>query len=219
MSWFKSVSLSGEDVFDENADELNLQSREWSSNMKKRVRDGYVDGVDAGEEASLQPGFNLGFSEGAAQTVDVGRLKGIVTAIRCWCQSQHPEHPAVQTVSDLLHQVNLHEDSIMERIRRTLENPPASVSDISESMEDLGVMQEGENCCGGERCKETDCCKGGDKMDTDIPQQPRRCCPGFSDASDSEDKLTGLLQQCTQIVTELGLPPELRAYIETMRKM
>ncbi|KAJ0059768.1 hypothetical protein NL108_011239, partial [Boleophthalmus pectinirostris] len=41
--------------------------------------DGYVDGVDAGEEASLQPGFNLGFKEGAGQTVVVGRLKGIVT--------------------------------------------------------------------------------------------------------------------------------------------
>uniref|UniRef100_A0A3B4AI50 Essential protein Yae1 N-terminal domain-containing protein n=2 Tax=Periophthalmus magnuspinnatus TaxID=409849 RepID=A0A3B4AI50_9GOBI len=79
MSWFKSLSFSGEDVFDENADELNLQSREWSSNMKRRVRDGYVDGVDAGEEASLQSGFNLGFREGAAQTVVVGRLKGIVT--------------------------------------------------------------------------------------------------------------------------------------------
>jgi len=37
-----------------------------------------VDGVDTGEEASLQVGFNLGFKEGAAQTVAVGRLRGIV---------------------------------------------------------------------------------------------------------------------------------------------
>lgn len=37
-----------------------------------------MDGVDAGEEASLQVGFNLGHREGAAQTVAVGRLKGIV---------------------------------------------------------------------------------------------------------------------------------------------
>lgn len=41
-------------------------------------QDGYVDGVDAGEEASLQVGFKLGFREGAAQTAAVGRLKGIV---------------------------------------------------------------------------------------------------------------------------------------------
>lgn len=219
MSWFKSVSFSGEDVFDENADELNLQSREWSSNMKKRVRDGYVDGIDAGEEASLQPGFNLGFREGAAQTVNVGCLKGIITAIRCWCQSQHLEHPAVERVSELLHQVTQHEDSIMESIRRTLENPPASVSDISESMEDLGAMQTGGGCCGDEGCKNTDCCKGGDKMDTDVPQQPHRPSPGSSESSNSEDKLVALLRQCAQIVTELGLPPELTAYIQTIRKI
>lgn len=216
MSWFKS--LSGEDVFDENADELQLQSREWASNMKKRVKDGYVDGIDAGEDDSLQPGFNLGFKEGAAQTVDVGRLKGIVTAIRCWCQSQHLEHPAVQTMSDLLHQVNQHEESIMVGIRRTLENPPASVSDISESMEDLEVMQAGGSCCDGERCNEMDCCQEGDKMDTDIPQQPHRSCSHSSDSSNSEDKLEALLQRCIQTVIELGLPPELIAYVETIQR-
>lgn len=41
-------------------------------------QDGYVDGADAGEEASLSVGFKVGFREGAAQTVVVGRLKGIV---------------------------------------------------------------------------------------------------------------------------------------------
>lgn len=41
-------------------------------------QDGYVDGVDTGEDASLQVGFSLGFKEGAAQTVAVGRLRGIV---------------------------------------------------------------------------------------------------------------------------------------------
>lgn len=38
MSWVRSISYSGEDVFDENADDLNLLNREWMSNMKKRVR-------------------------------------------------------------------------------------------------------------------------------------------------------------------------------------
>ncbi|CAN9506393.1 unnamed protein product [Ophioblennius macclurei] len=78
MSWVKAASFNGEDVFDENGDELSLQSKEWMSNMKKRVKDGYVDGVDAGEEASLQAGFDQGFREGAAQTAAVGRLKGVV---------------------------------------------------------------------------------------------------------------------------------------------
>uniref|UniRef100_A0A3Q0SCF7 OTU deubiquitinase with linear linkage specificity a n=1 Tax=Amphilophus citrinellus TaxID=61819 RepID=A0A3Q0SCF7_AMPCI len=38
MSWVKAVSLSGEDVFDESADDLSLQNKEWTSNMKKRLK-------------------------------------------------------------------------------------------------------------------------------------------------------------------------------------
>lgn len=38
MSWIKAVPSSGDDVFDENADDISLLSREWASNMKKRVR-------------------------------------------------------------------------------------------------------------------------------------------------------------------------------------
>lgn len=38
MSWVKALPMSGDDVFDESADELSLQSKEWTSNMKKRLR-------------------------------------------------------------------------------------------------------------------------------------------------------------------------------------
>lgn len=38
MSWVKAASFNGEDVFDENADDLYLQSKEWASNMKKRIK-------------------------------------------------------------------------------------------------------------------------------------------------------------------------------------
>lgn len=38
MSWVKAASFSGDDVFDENADDINLLNREWASNMKRRIR-------------------------------------------------------------------------------------------------------------------------------------------------------------------------------------
>lgn len=38
MSWLKAASTSGDDVFDENADEMSVMSKEWVTNMKKRVR-------------------------------------------------------------------------------------------------------------------------------------------------------------------------------------
>lgn len=38
MSWLKAVSACGDDVFDEDADDMSVISNEWVSNMKKRVR-------------------------------------------------------------------------------------------------------------------------------------------------------------------------------------
>ncbi|XP_029979814.1 OTU deubiquitinase with linear linkage specificity a [Sphaeramia orbicularis] len=219
MSWVRSISYSGEDVFDENADDLNLQSREWISNMKKRVKDGYVDGVDAGEEASLQLGFNIGFREGAAQTVPVGRLKGIVSAIWCWWQIHHPETPVPSSVTDLLHQVVQHEDTIMEGIRKSLENPPPSVSDVSESMESLEVDQ-ADPSCRGEGCNNAGCCKRGEQMDLDVPHQPQRLSSGSADCSlNSGESLNVLLQRCMDLVSEFGLPPELISHIQDLKKI
>ncbi|XP_070784552.1 OTU deubiquitinase with linear linkage specificity a [Enoplosus armatus] len=219
MSWIKAVSYNGEDVFDENADDLSLQNQEWTSNMKKRVRDGYVDGVDAGEEASLQVGFNMGFREGAAQTAAVGRLKGVVSAIWCWCQIQHPETPIPASVTDLLQRVSQHEDTVMDGIRKSLENPPPSVGVISESMEDLEVKQADSGCC-GEGCKETDCCRRGEKMDPDVPQHHQKLCSGSTDcSSSSSESLNYLLQRCMDLVLELGLPQELISHIQELKNM
>ncbi|KAM9712498.1 OTU deubiquitinase with linear linkage specificity a [Menidia menidia] len=221
MSWVKASSFSGEDVFDENADELNLQTKEWTSNMKKRVKDGYVDGVEAGEEASLQVGFNLGFREGAAQTVAVGRLKGIVSAIWCWCQIQRPESPVPASVTGLLQRVAQHEDRITDAIRKALENPPPSVSDVSESMEDLEV-ERADRCSGAEGCKEQNCCGRGGDMDLDLdrPRHSQSSCPGNAvSPPGSGEGLHLLLQSCEDLVSELGLPRELLAHINELRNI
>lgn len=218
MSWLKAASSTGEDVFDENGDELNLQTKEWTSNMKKRIKDGYVDGIDAGQEASLQVGFNQGFREGAAQTVAVGRLKGIVSAIWCWCQIQHPETPVPASVIDLLQRVTQHEDQIMDGIRRALENPPPSVSDVSESMEDLEVEQASGQCTEG--FKKSDCCRSAEKMHLGDSGQRQHFSSRSTDSSfSSNEGLNHLLQRCTDLVSELGLPHGLINLIEELRSM
>lgn len=38
MSSVESISYIGDDVFDETADDISLLNREWTLNMKKRVR-------------------------------------------------------------------------------------------------------------------------------------------------------------------------------------
>ncbi|XP_034003941.1 OTU deubiquitinase with linear linkage specificity a isoform X2 [Trematomus bernacchii] len=140
-------------------------------------------------------------------------------AIWCWCQTQHPESPLPASVTHLLQQVSQHEDTIMEGIKNTLENPPPSVSAVSESMEDLEVEQ-ADPSCGGEGCKETDCCRTADKMDQDVPQQPQRLCSGSTDCSSrSSDTLKYLLQRCMDLVSELGLPEDLVSHIQELNNV
>ncbi|XP_026148030.1 OTU deubiquitinase with linear linkage specificity a [Mastacembelus armatus] len=219
MSWTKAALFSGEDVFDEYADDLSLQSKEWTCNMKKRVRDGFVDGVDAGEQASLQAGFDLGFREGAAQTAAVGRLKGIASAIWCWCQIQYPEKPVPASVTELLQQVAQHEDKVMVDISNPLETPAPSVSSISESMEDLDMEQTDSNFC-REGCKEIDCCKTEEQMDLGVPHQPQKLWSGSTYCSPSSgESLKQLQQRCMDVVTELGLPQELVGHIQELNNI
>lgn len=217
MSWVKAASFSEDDVFDENGDELSLQRKEWASNMKKRTRDGYVDGVDAGEEASLQAGFNQGFREGAAQTAGVGRLRGIVFAISCWYQIKHPENPVPACVSDLLQQVTKHEDQIIDGIKRALENPPPSVSDVSESMEDLEM---GPSDCPEGACKDSDCCRTVEKMEMDSSQEHKGVGLESTDTSSTvEERLNLLVQKCMDVVLELELPRDLLTHIEEIKRL
>ncbi|XP_037612572.1 OTU deubiquitinase with linear linkage specificity a isoform X2 [Sebastes umbrosus] len=239
MSWVNAATKS-EDVFDEDGDEFSLMEKDWASNKKKRTRDGFVDGADHGEDAALLPGFNIGFHEGAAQTVATGRLKGVVSAISCWCQIQHPESPVPASVTDLLQRVSKHEDAIREGIRRAMEDPPPSVSSVSESMEDLEVKPVDPGCCGGEGCKETDCCKKGEpgccggegsketdcckkgeNMDLPVSHQKQKLGSGSTDcsSSSSSESLSHLLQLCMDLVSELGLPQELIGHIQEMENM
>ena len=141
------------------------------------------------------------------------------SAIWCWCQIHHPENPVPSSVTDLLQQVTQHEDQIVDDIRKALENPPPSVSDVSESMEDLEVERSDPGHC-GEGCSESFCCKNAEKMDLSGPHQPQNLCPGSTDCSSSAGEgLNLLLQRCMNLVSELGLPQELIGHIQELRNM
>lgn len=134
------------------------------------------------------------------------------SAIWCWCQIQHPEKPVPSSVTDLLHRVTQHEDRIANGIKNALENPPPSVSDVSESMEDLEVERADRGCC-KQHCEESDCCRKGETMDSDFPHRPQRICSG------STEELHLLLQCCVDVVSELGMPQDLIGHIEELRKL
>ncbi|KAI2649122.1 hypothetical protein H4Q32_020334 [Labeo rohita] len=218
MSWVKSVA-SSEDVFDEEVDDISLQNKEWKYNMEKRAKDGFRDGSDAGKEASLQAGFNMGYTEGATKMKVIGQLKGIMSAVRCWCQVQLPGSPALASATDLLQKLETHEDRLVEAMRKAQQRPPPSVTEMVDDMQDLNVEQrnEGEesrcsnsgDCCGKDKAN-NDCCGNVRIVNED---SARALCHGSFSTGES---LKQLLNCCLDLVTELGLPEELKLHIQQL---
>lgn len=212
MSWVKSVA-SSEDVFDEDVDDISLLNKEWKYNMEKRAKDGFRDGADAGKESSLQVGFNMGYREGATKIRAIGQLKGIMSAVRCWCQVQLPGSPALASVTDLLQRVEKHEDGLVEAMRKAQKKPPSNVTDMLDDMEDLKVEQRDHSEDSGSCNKDGDCCGNDGGID---------CCGMDKDSSrivsqssfSIGDSFEQLLKFCLDLVTELGLPEELKCHIQ-----
>ncbi|XP_067290411.1 OTU deubiquitinase with linear linkage specificity a [Pseudorasbora parva] len=204
MSWVKSVA-SSEDVFDEDVDDISLQNKEWKYNMEKRAKDGFRDGIDAGKEASLQAGFNMGYREGATKMTLIGQLKGIMSAVRCWCQVQLPGSPALASVTDLLQRLEAHEEDLVEAMRKAQQKPIPSVTEMVDDMEDLIVEQRDQD-------EESRCSKNAD------------CCGNAGSVSEDSQRLLShgslstrqLLKCCLDLVTELGLPEELKLHIQQL---
>ncbi|KAI7792331.1 OTU deubiquitinase with linear linkage specificity a [Triplophysa rosa] len=211
MSWVKSVA-SSEDVFDEDVDDISLLNKEWKCNMEKRAKDGFRDGTDAGKEASLQVGFNMGYSEGATKMRAIGQLKGIMSAVRCWCHSQLPGSPAWASVTDLLQKVEKHEEGLVEAMRKAQEKPPPNVTEMVDDMEDLNVEQRNHSGDSGSCTKDGDCCgNDGEIACCGMEEDSRIVSQKSSSLADSFEQL---LKCCLDLVTELGLPEELKCHIQ-----
>lgn len=136
------------------------------------------------------------------------------SAVWCWCQIQHPEHPASPRVVDLLQQVTRHEEGIVDGVRKALENPPPSVSDVTDTMEDLEVKPAGAGC------ERSDCCRSEQEMDSDGCQHQQNLYSEPSGASSGScEGLELLVQRLMELVSELGLPQELLGHIEELRNL
>ncbi|KAL2085614.1 hypothetical protein ACEWY4_018934 [Coilia grayii] len=213
MSWVKSLAAGNEDVFDEDADDTSLQNKEWKQNMDKRVKDGYRDGVDAGKEETLQSGFNEGFRQGAIRMKAIGQLKGIVSALQCWCQRPPVESSATACISSLMQDVVQHEEAVLEAMKRAQERPVPTVGDVAEGMEDLEMavdqgpaqaLSEPPQALG---CGKSDCCR------TDT-----HCSEGQSSCSSAAVvSLEELAIRCAELVTQLGLPEEFVYHVQQLK--
>ncbi|KAK6492153.1 protein YAE1-like protein [Huso huso] len=220
MSWVKAVPSFGEDVFDEDMDDINLQQKEWKSNMEKRIKDGYRDGMDAGKEASLQHGFNQGYKEGASRMGVIGQLKGILSALQSWCQLQKKDSNTTARVSHLLQEVDQQEERMTEKLKNSQQQ--THMGELTDIIEDMGIAKptqepDSESCS---NTKGTDYCNsGGEAGQNRCKSQSASsgCCqPSSETVNVTQQNLGQLLMQCIDLVGELGLPAELMQHIHQL---
>ncbi|XP_026860173.2 OTU deubiquitinase with linear linkage specificity a [Electrophorus electricus] len=214
--------MSSDDVFDEDMDDISLQNKEWSSNMEKRTKDGFRDGVDAGKEASLQVGFNLGYREGAIKIKAVGQLKGIISAVQCWTQSRASGSAALSSVTELLRRVERHEEDLLEAMRRVQEQPPVSMSEVVGDLEELFVGRRDQGgsfgCCQGDHASSNHCGRDEESRSSLQAEDAAEGLPGIHSQGSllMRDSLEQLLHSCTVLLTEMGLPEELTHHVQQL---
>ncbi|XP_027511676.1 protein YAE1 homolog isoform X1 [Corapipo altera] len=137
MSWVQAaVSRSNEDIFDEDADEMYLLQKEWNSTMKKRLKEGYRDGVEAGKELALQKGFNQGYRHGAELMITCGQFKGTLNALLSWCRFNGHDS-ALSKITNLLDVVGKHEEDVLKYLNSTEEQP--HLRHVLDSVEDMDL--------------------------------------------------------------------------------
>uniref|UniRef100_A0A8C5IXI5 YAE1 maturation factor of ABCE1 n=1 Tax=Junco hyemalis TaxID=40217 RepID=A0A8C5IXI5_JUNHY len=137
MSWVQvAVSQASEDIFDEDADEMYLLQKEWNSTMKKRLKEGYRDGVEAGKELALQTGFNQGYRHGAELMITCGQFKGTLNALLSWCHFNGHDS-ALSMINNLLDVVGKHEDDVLKYLNSTEEQP--HLGHILDSVQDMDL--------------------------------------------------------------------------------
>ncbi|NXI67976.1 YAED1 protein, partial [Anseranas semipalmata] len=220
MSWVQvAVNRSSEDIFDEDADEMYLVQKEWNSTMKKRLKEGYRDGVEAGKELALQEGFNEGYRQGAELMVTCGQFRGTLNALSSWCHLNGHDS-ALSKINNLLDVLGKHEEDLLKCLNSIQQQP--HFGDILDSVEDMDlshaapagtkynevntrkyehVGSSGENCCrnnGEDGSLQSECSK------TEL-------------CTDSErSSLAWVKKQTVWLVEQLGLSMDILSHVQQL---
>ncbi|NXK88222.1 YAED1 protein, partial [Formicarius rufipectus] len=220
MSWVQAaVSQASEDVFDEDADEMYLLQKEWNSTMKKRLKEGYRDGVEAGKGHALQKGFNQGYRRGAELMVPCGQLKGTLNALLSWCHF-NGHNSALSKIKNLLDVVGKHEEDVLKYLDSTEEQP--HLGHILDSVEDMDLnhtASAGAEYKEAEDGKQEDCCSSGKDIcrsngEADCWQS--ECSKANLCMDPERSALAWVKEQTVWLVEQLGLSLDILHHIQQL---
>ncbi|XP_025977211.1 protein YAE1 homolog [Dromaius novaehollandiae] len=221
MSWVKvAVSQSSEDIFDEDADEIYIAQKEWNSTMKKRSKEGYRDGIEAGKELALQEGFNQGYRQGAELMVTCGQFRGTLNALLSWCHLNGHDS-SLSKINHLLDVVGKHEEDVLKYLNSLQEQP--HLGDILDFVQDMDLS---DTAPAGTDCDATKagkyehtgssgktCCRNKGKDDS---LQSERSKAKFGTNPERLETLAWVKEQTMWLIEQLGLSLDMLHHIQQL---
>lgn len=218
MPWLQAVQPpKGDDVFDEEADDMHISQQEWKSTMEKRVKEGYRDGIDAGKADSLQQGFNEGYREGLAVLMASGTLKGCLWALKCWsCLLETSSYLSTE-IDNLLQAVGRLEESASRSLATTSLQPHPG--ELADSIKDMSLNQSAgpREHSDSKEGRSAECCsdaKGFPCKRSDGPSSaPPECCRKAQEAL-----LKKLVSRTLSVAKDMNMSEELMNVLQSLKK-
>nr|XP_033780096.1 protein YAE1 homolog [Geotrypetes seraphini] len=223
MSWLGAAGIGkcSDEVFDEEANELQLAQREWTNVMEQRAKEGYRDGVDAGKEASLQEGFNQGYKQSAQLMVKSGQLRGTLNALLSWCRFLETGSAFLARISSLLDAVGWYEEKVVQRLGSASQLPqPAELLDAVQDM-DLNIdTAQQEECTGSEDSmlfnKAPDPAAAPLKSSSEVVLPDSESHKMADECKSAEQNLNWLIQQTACLMEQLRLSADVIQQVQQL---
>ncbi|NXN24422.1 YAED1 protein, partial [Nycticryphes semicollaris] len=211
MSWVRvAVSQSGEDIFDEDADEMYLLQKEWNITMKKRLKEGYRDGIEAGRELGLQEGFSQGYRRGAELMVTCGQFRGTLNALLSWCHLNGHDS-ALSKINNLLNVIGRHEEDVLKYLNSMEQQP--HLGQILDSVQDMDLN----HMSPGETEHNEDVCSFGENVCQNNGEVCSLQCSKTKLCTDPErSTLAWVKKQTIWLVEQLGLSLDILHHIQQL---
>ncbi|NXP46010.1 YAED1 protein, partial [Heliornis fulica] len=219
MSWVQvALNQSSEDIFDEHADEMCLLQKEWNSTMKKRLKEGYMDGIEAGKELALQEGFNQGYRHGAELMATCGQFRGTLNALLSWCHLNGHDS-ALSKINNLLDGIGKHEEDVLKYLN-SIEQP--HLGHVLDSVQDMDLnytAPAGTECSEVKAGKQDDVGSSGENFcrNTDgVCSSQSECSEAKLCTNPERSTLAWVKKQTTWLVEELGLSVDILHHIQQL---
>ncbi|KAM6202350.1 protein YAE1 homolog [Rhynchocyon petersi] len=223
MSWVRAATLIGcsgdkGDVFDEEADESLVMQQEWRNHMHRRVKEGYRDGVDAGKAVTLQQGFNQGYKEGAEVIINYGQLRGILSALLCWCHLHDNSSTLICEINNLLDAVGQCEEYVLKHLKSI--TPQPHVVDLLDCIQDMDLSHvvPSEKI---DKDKEESFCEKNSQFNKSHSQDCSgmdysylECCRTQQLTHSKIPNLTWILEQTASLVKQLGVSVDILQHLK-----